>query len=65
MKKKVWAAAAGLSAAALFLRFALRGYAWWGYLCLFAAALLLLHAYLPVALWRVVVALTCIGLAYF
>ena len=65
MKKKVWAAAAGLSAAALFLRFALRGYAWWGYLCLFAAALLLLHAYLPVALWRVVVALTCVGLAYF
>ena len=65
MKKKVWAAAAGLSAAALFLRFALRGYAWWGDLCLFAAALLLLHAYLPVALWRVVVALTCVGLAYF
>lgn len=65
MKKKVWAAAAGLSAAALFLRFALRGYAWWGYLCLFAAALLLLHAYLPVTLWRVVVALTCVGLAYF
>ena len=65
MKRKVWAAAAGLSAAALFLRFALRGYAWWGYLCLFAAALLLLHAYLPVALWRVVVALTCVGLAYF
>ena len=65
MKKKVWAAAAGLSAAALFLRFALRGYAWWGYLCLFAAALLLLHAYLPVSLWRVVVALTCVGLASF
>ena len=65
MKKKVWAAAAGLSAAALFLRFALRGYAWWGYLCLFAAALLLLHAYLPVTLWRIVVALTCVGLAYF
>ena len=65
MKKRVWAAAAGLSAAALFLRFALRGYAWWGYLCLFAAALLLLHAYLPVALWRVVVALTCVGFAYF
>ena len=65
MKRKVWAAAAGLSAAALFLRFALRGYAWWGYLCLFAAALLLLHAYLPVALWRVVVVLTCVGFAYF
>ena len=65
MKRKVWAAAAGLSAAALFLRFALRGYAWWGYLCLFAAALLLLHAYLPVMLWRIVVALTCVGFAYF
>ena len=54
-----------LTGAALFLRFALRGYAWWGYALLFVAALLLLHRYLPVALWRVVVILTCIGLAYF
>ena len=54
-----------LTGSALFLRFALRGYAWWGYALLFVAALLLLHRYLPVALWRVVVILVCIGLAYF
>ena len=49
MNKKLWAAEGGLCAAALFLRFALRGYAWWGYACLFAAALLLLHRFLPAA----------------
>ena len=54
-----------LTGSALFLRFALRGYAWWGYALLFVAVLLLLHRYLPVALWRVVVILVCIGLAYF
>lgn len=54
-----------LTGSALFLRFALRGYAWWGYALLFVAALLLLHRYLPVALWRVVVILVCIGLAHF
>ncbi len=54
-----------LVGAALFLRFALRGYAWWGYTLLFAAALLLLHRFLPAALWRVVVLMVCIGLAYF
>lgn len=54
-----------LTGAALFLRFALRGYAWWGYAMLFVAALLLMHRFLPVMLWRVVVALTCIGLVYF
>ena len=36
-----------LTGAALVLRFALRGYAYWGYLCLFIAALLLLHRLLP------------------
>ena len=54
-----------LTGAALFLRFAVRGYAWWGYALLFAAALLLLHRFLPAALWRVVVVLVCVGLAYF
>ena len=54
-----------LTGAALFLRFALRGYAWWGYACLFAAALLLLHRYLPAGLWKLVVVLTCVGLAWF
>ena len=65
MKKHLWAICAALTGAAAFLRFALRGYAWWGYALLFVAALLLLHRYLPVALWRVVVILVCIGLAYF
>ena len=62
---RFWALIAALVAAAVFLRFALRGYAWWGYALLFVAALLLLHRYLPVALWRVVVILVCIGLCYF
>ncbi len=65
MKKNPWPTAAVLTGSALFLRFALRGYAWWGYACLFAAALLLLHHYLPAALWKLVVGLTCAGLAYF
>ena len=51
--------------AALFLRFALRGYAWWGYALLFVAALLLMHRVLPAVLWRIVVVLVCIGLCYF
>ena len=54
-----------LTGAGLFLRFALRGYAWWGYVCLFIAALLLMHRFLPALLWRVVVVLVCIGLCYF
>ena len=65
MKKSFWALIAALTAAAAFLRFALRGYAWWGYLCLFIAALLLAHRFLPAVLWRIVVLLTCLGLAYF
>ena len=65
MKKHLWAICAALTGAAAFLRFAVRGYAWWGYALLFVAALLLLHRHLPVALWRVVVLLVCIGLAYF
>jgi len=54
-----------LTGAGLFLRFALRGYAWWGYFLFFIAALLVLHHYLPPVLWKVVVVLVCIGLAYF
>ena len=65
MKKHLWAFVGILTGSALFLRFALRGYAWWGYAMLFLAALLVLHKYLPLALWRAVVILTCIGLAYF
>ncbi len=65
MKKRFWAVIFVLVNTALFLRFALRGYAWWGYALLFAAALMLAHRCLPAALWRVVVVLTCLGLAYF
>lgn len=54
-----------LIGAALVLRFALRGYAYWGYLCLFIAALLLLHRLLPLVWWRVVLILTCLGVLYF
>ncbi len=60
-----WIAVGGLGGAALVLRFALRGYAYWGYLCLFLAALLLLQRYLPPILWRGVLILTCLGLLYF
>ena len=54
-----------MAGSAAVFRFALRGYAWWGYALLFAAALLLAHRFLPAVLWRIVVLLTCIGLAYF
>ena len=62
----LWAAVtAALAAAALFLRFCLRGYAWWAYALLFVAALVVLHRFAPAALWKAAVALTCVGLAYF
>ncbi len=64
--KGLWAIlAAALSAVAFFLRFCLRGYAWWGYALLFAAALVVLHHFLPALLWKIVVILTCVGLVYF
>ena len=63
---KNWAVLAGIFlAGAAVLRFALRGYAWWGYALLFVAALVVLHRFLPAALWKLVVALVCLGLAYF
>lgn len=67
MKKHgLWAAvSAALIAAALFLRFALRGYAYWGYALLFLAFLLTAHHFLPAVLWRVLLGLTCLGLVYF
>jgi len=65
LRKNTPVIAALLTGAGLFLRFALRGYAWWGYALIFVAALLLLHRYLPLSLWRVVVVLVCVGLAYF
>ena len=61
-----WAAvAAALASLAFLLRFAARGYAWWGYALLFVAALVVLHHFLPAVLWRIVVILSCVGLAYF
>ena len=55
----------GLIALALLLRFALRGYNYWAYALLFLAALIAANRLLPTVLWRVILVLTCIGLAYF
>ena len=61
-----WAAlSAALASLALLMRFAARGYAWWGYALLFVAALVVLHHFLPAVLWKIVVILTCVGLASF
>ena len=59
------AVSALLASLALLLRFAARGYAWWGYALLFCAALIVLHHFLPALLWKIVVILTCVGLVYF
>ena len=66
MKNKKWMTASGsLVAIALVLRFALHGYNWWAYTLVFVAALIVLHHFLPVLLWRILVVLVCIGLAWF
>ncbi len=63
---KLWSALCGaLLAAALCLRFALRGYAYWGYALAFAACLIAANRLFPPLLWKIVLALTCLGLAYF
>ncbi len=65
-KTPLWAAfSSGLLAFGLFLRFALRGYAYWGYAAAFAAALIVLHRFVSAKLWRFVVILVCLGLVYF
>ena len=56
---------AAMVALALFLRFALRGYAYWGYAIAFVACLIFTYHVFPKLLWRIVLVLTCIGLAYF
>ena len=62
----VWGwATAILLLAALVFRFALRGYAYISYTLTFIAALILMHRFLPILLWRIVVVLVCIGFAYF
>ena len=64
--RKSWPGLAGtLAAVGFFLRFALRGYAWWGYALLFVAALIVLHRFAPPVLWKIIVALVCVGLVYF
>ncbi len=66
MKKQKWLVLpAGLVTFGLLLRFTLRGYNWWAYALFFVAALMILHRYLPALLWRIAVALTCVGLLYF
>ncbi len=68
MKKNDRAIAASVGAlagAAAVLRFALRGYAYWAYLCLFIAALVVAHRFLPLVWWRAVLILTCLGVLYF
>ena len=66
MKKKTWLPVSGvLLAFAAFLRFGLRGYAYWGYALAFAAALIVLHRFVGPVLWRVIVLLVCAGLVYF
>ena len=64
--RKNWVALSGmLLAAALVLRFAFRGYAYWGYLAAFLAALIVAHRFLSKTLWRILVVLVCIGVIYF
>ena len=61
-----WGWATGiLLLAALVFRFALRGYSYLAYTLTFIAALILLHQFLPVLLWRILVVLVCIGFVYF
>ena len=63
---KTWAlVSGGLLAAAVLLRFALRGYAYWAYTLAFIALLIVAHRFLPLLLWRILLALTCLGLVYF
>ena len=54
-----------LLAGSVFLRFMVRGYAYWGYILAGIAAMIILHAFLPRVLWRVLVILVCIGVIYF
>lgn len=51
--------------AAVFFRFALRGYSYIAHTLTFIAALILLHRFLPRFWWRLTAILVCIGLIYF
>lgn len=56
---------AGLSAAAAVFRFVMRGYSYIAHTLIFIAALIVMHKFFSKTLWRVVVVLVSIGLAYF
>ena len=61
-----WALSSGLLfMAALFFKFALRGYSYIAYTLTFFAALIVLHRFLSPGLWKIVAILVCIGLVYF
>ena len=65
-QKPLWLIpASALIAAGAFLRFALKGYAWWGYALCFLAALIAAYHLLPALLWKILLGLTCVGLIYF
>ncbi len=65
-KSKLWAVCTALLlAAAAFLRFAVRGYVYWGYTLAFIAFLIVCHHFFPLFLWRILLILTCIGLVWF
>ena len=64
--KKHWKLlCSALIALAIFLRFALRGYVYWGYAIAFVAFLIFAHHVFSRLLWRILLVLTCIGLVYF
>lgn len=52
-------------AAGLVLRFAFRGYAYWGYIAIGIAALILAHRFFSRTLWRILIILVCLGFVYF
>lgn len=65
MKKFNWLLLCGaLLAAGAVLRFALRGYAYWGYALVFLSCLIAANRLLPPLLWKIILALTCLGLVY-
>ena len=65
LRKRWQVLCAALIGLALFLRFALRGYTYWGYAIAFAACLIFAYHVFPRLLWRILLILTCIGLVYF
>lgn len=62
----IWSIAATLlMIAALFFRFALKGYAYMSYTMCFFAVLVIVHHFLSKKLWNIVFILVCIGFIYF